>query len=95
MTSTKSSAGHPRGLGASGTPWPDQFWNCQVLHTASPPESSAIGEAFDYAEEFEGLDLNTIIKDLRALINGLAGIVDPPADFCRCSGFVHPRRGVA
>ncbi|MGB6443606.1 MAG: peroxidase family protein, partial [Xanthobacteraceae bacterium] len=46
--------------------WPDQL-NIQVLHTQST-QSDPMGEAFDYAKEFESLDLNAVIKDLRALM---------------------------
>ena len=46
--------------------WPDQL-NIGVLHHTSPL-SDPMGEAFDYAKEFESLDLNAVIKDLRALM---------------------------
>jgi catalase-peroxidase len=46
--------------------WPDQL-NVGVLHHTSPL-SDPMGEAFDYAKEFESLDLNAVIKDLRALM---------------------------
>src|SRR6478672_9881774 len=48
--------------------WPSQL-NIQVLHqnsTLSNPMT--MGEAFDYAKEFESLDLNAVIKDLHALM---------------------------
>ncbi len=46
--------------------WPNQL-NLQVLHHNSTL-SDPMGEAFDYAKEFKGLDLNAVIKDLRALM---------------------------
>ena len=46
--------------------WPNQL-NIQVLHQHSP-QSDPMGEAFDYAKEFKSLDLNAVIKDLRALM---------------------------
>ena len=46
----------------------------QVLHRNSTL-SDPMGEAFDYAKEFKSLDLNAVIKDLRALDDGLAGVV--------------------
>ena len=44
--------------------WPNQL-NLQVLHQHS---SDPMGEAFDYAKEFKSLDLNSVIKDLHALM---------------------------
>src|SRR5216684_3229277 len=46
--------------------WPNQL-NLQVLHQHSSL-SNPMGEAFDYAEEFQSLDLNAVIKDLHALM---------------------------
>src|SRR6266702_2892356 len=46
--------------------WPNQL-NLQVLHQHST-HSNPMGEAFDYAEEFQSLDLNAVIKDLHALM---------------------------
>jgi catalase-peroxidase len=46
--------------------WPNQL-NLQVLHQHSAL-SNPMGEAFDYAKEFKSLDLNAVIKDLRALM---------------------------
>jgi catalase-peroxidase len=46
--------------------WPNQL-NLQVLHQHSA-KSNPMGEAFDYAKEFESLDLNAVIKDLHALM---------------------------
>ncbi len=46
--------------------WPNQL-NLQVLHQHSNL-SDPMGEAFDYAREFESLDLSAVIKDLHALM---------------------------
>jgi catalase-peroxidase len=46
--------------------WPNQV-NLKVLHQHSNL-SDPMGEQFDYAKEFESLDLNTVIKDLHALM---------------------------
>ncbi|CDX62884.1 catalase; hydroperoxidase HPI(I) [Mesorhizobium plurifarium] len=46
--------------------WPNQL-NLQVLHQHSNL-SDPMGEAFDYAKEFESLDLDAVIKDLTALM---------------------------
>ncbi len=46
--------------------WPDQL-NINMLHTAHP-SADPMGKAFDYAREFQSLDLNAVIKDLHALM---------------------------
>ncbi len=46
--------------------WPSQL-DLHVLHRNSAL-SDPMGEAFDYAKEFKSLDLNAVIKDLRALM---------------------------
>jgi catalase-peroxidase len=46
--------------------WPNHL-DLQVLHRNSDL-SDPMGEAFDYAKEFKGLDLNAVIKDLHALM---------------------------
>jgi len=46
--------------------WPNQL-NLKPLHQHCPL-SNPMGEAFNYAEEFKGLDLDAVIKDLRALM---------------------------
>ncbi|ANP46596.1 catalase/peroxidase HPI [Candidatus Viadribacter manganicus] len=46
--------------------WPNQV-NVGVLHQ-NTPESDPMGEGFDYAKEFESLDLDAVVKDLRALM---------------------------
>ena len=56
---------------AAGSPtnanwWPDQL-NLKMLHQHSQL-SNPMGEGFNYAEEFKSLDLDAVIKDLRALM---------------------------
>src|SRR5271168_446347 len=46
--------------------WPNQL-NLQALDQHSPT-SDPMGQAFDYAKEFKSLDLDAVIKDLRALM---------------------------
>ncbi len=46
--------------------WPETL-DIQVLHINSN-RSNPMGEAFDYAKEFKSLDLNAVIKDLKALM---------------------------
>ena len=46
--------------------WPTQL-NLKILHQHSA-QSNPMGEAFNYAEAFESLDLDAVIKDLHALM---------------------------
>jgi catalase-peroxidase len=46
--------------------WPNQL-NLRILHQNSPL-SDPMGKEFKYAEEFKRLDLDAVIKDLRALM---------------------------
>ncbi len=46
--------------------WPNHL-NVNILHQHSP-KSDPMGKQFNYAEEFKSLDLNAVIKDLRALM---------------------------
>ena len=46
--------------------WPTQL-DVSVLH-AKTPASDPMGEHFDYAKEFESLDLDAVVKDLHALM---------------------------
>ncbi len=54
------------GATSSATWWPNQL-NLKILHQHSP-RSDPMGEAFNYAQEFRSLDLDTVIKDLHALM---------------------------
>jgi catalase-peroxidase len=46
--------------------WPEHL-DVGVLH-AKAPAADPMGEAFDYAKEFESLDIDAVIKDLHALM---------------------------
>ena len=46
--------------------WPDQL-NLAILHQQSSL-SNPMGAEFDYAKEFKSLDLDAVVKDLRALM---------------------------
>ena len=64
------SVGH-QGQTAAGARWNRDWWpnqlNLHVLHQNSAL-TNPMGEAFNYAEEFESLDLEAVIKDLHALM---------------------------
>ena len=62
--------------------WPNQL-NLQVLHQRSPL-SDPMGEAFDYAKEFNSLDLDAVIRDLHALMTSSQDWW--PADFGHYGG---------
>src|SRR6202045_722466 len=46
--------------------WPEPL-DIGVLHS-NAPAADPMGEAFDYAKEFESLDIDAVIKDLHALM---------------------------
>ncbi len=46
--------------------WPNQV-NVSVLHQ-NTPESDPMGAAFDYGKQFDTLDLDAVVKDLKALM---------------------------
>jgi catalase-peroxidase len=46
--------------------WPNQV-NVQVLHQHGP-DSDPMGKGFDYTKEFDSLDLDAVVKDLKALM---------------------------
>jgi len=46
--------------------WPEHL-DIGVLH-GKAPAADPMGEAFDYAKEFESLDIDAVIKDLQALM---------------------------
>ena len=61
------SGAHPTiGAAASHQWWPNQL-NLKLLHQNSPL-SDPMGEEFNYAEEFKTLDLDTLQKDVTALM---------------------------
>ena len=59
--------GHPQaaGRGASNRDWWPNQLGIGVLHQ-NPPAGDPMGEKFDYAKEFESLDLNAVKQDLYA-----------------------------
>jgi catalase-peroxidase len=54
------------GAKGNGDWWPNQL-NLAILHQRSSL-SNPMGERFDYAKEFKSLNLDAVIKDLRALM---------------------------
>src|SRR5271157_1724785 len=64
--------------------WPDQL-NIQVLHGNSSL-SDPMGESFDYAKEFKTLDLNVVVKDLKAVMTDSQDWW--PADFGHYGGLM-------
>jgi catalase-peroxidase len=64
--------------------WPEVL-DLHVLHRNST-FSDPMGEAFDYAKEFESLDLNAVIKDLHALMTDSQDWW--PADFGHYGGLM-------
>ncbi|MFO0994573.1 MAG: catalase/peroxidase HPI, partial [Hyphomicrobiales bacterium] len=64
--------------------WPDLL-DLKGLH-ANSPLSDPMGEEFDYAKEFESLDLNAVIKDLTALMTDSQDWW--PADFGHYGGLM-------
>src|SRR5207237_1156353 len=64
--------------------WPEHL-DIGVLHT-NAPAADPMGEAFDYAKEFESLDIDAVIKDLRALMTNSQEWW--PADFGHYGGLM-------
>jgi catalase-peroxidase len=58
---------HSTVVGKSNRDWWPKQLNLQALNQHSPT-SDPMGHAFDYAKEFKSLDLDAVIKDLRALM---------------------------
>jgi len=63
-----SGAHRPTAAGArtNASWWPNQL-NLKILHQHAPA-SDPMGEDFDYASEFESLDLDAVVKDLHSLM---------------------------
>jgi catalase-peroxidase len=59
--------GRAAGRGTSNRDWWPSKLNLRILHQHSE-KSDPMGEGFDYAEEFEKLDLEAVKKDLYALM---------------------------
>ena len=53
--------------------WPNQL-NLGVLHQHSAL-SNPMGETFDYANEFNSLDLDAVIRDLHSLMTDRKSVV--------------------
>ncbi len=66
-TDDKSAGKCPVMHGRTNRDWWPNTLDVSVLHHNSAL-SDPMGEAFDYAKEFKSLDLNAVIKDLRALM---------------------------
>src|ERR1700738_1382698 len=66
--------------------WPEHL-DIGVLHT-NAPAADPMGEAFDYAKEFESLDIDAVVKDLHALMKDSQEWW--PADFGHYGGGVLP-----
>src|ERR1700720_1250518 len=64
--------------------WPEHL-DVGVLHSKTP-SADPMGEAFDYAKEFESLDLDAVIKDLHALMT--QSQEGWPADFGHYGGLM-------
>jgi catalase-peroxidase len=60
-------AGGARGHTATNADWWPNQLNLKILHLHSPL-SNPMNKAFNYAEEFQSLDLDAVIKDLHALM---------------------------
>src|ERR1044071_537323 len=56
---------HGRGTGNRDW-WPNQL-DISVLHQ-NTPDANPMGEDFDYAKEFDSLDLDALVADLHALM---------------------------
>ena len=60
--------GHAKHTRNNSTWWPDQL-NLDVLHQHSA-RGNPLGEGFDYAQAFAKLDLDEVVRDLRAYETG-------------------------
>ena len=67
MSDSKCPFQHKAGSGTSNRDWWPNQLKLEILHQHSP-QSSPMGEDFDYAEEFKRLDLAAVKDDLRALM---------------------------
>jgi catalase-peroxidase len=67
MSDNKCPFVHKAGSGTSNHDWWPNQLHLEILHQHTP-ESSPMGEDFNYAEEFKTLDLAAVKKDLTALM---------------------------
>ncbi len=70
-TESKCPVAHGARTRSAGGPanadwWPSQL-NLKILHQHSP-HSHPMGKEFNYAKEFQSLDLNAVVQDLHALM---------------------------
>ncbi|HWL30597.1 MAG TPA: catalase/peroxidase HPI [Xanthobacteraceae bacterium] len=73
------------GRGPTNRDWFPNLLDLQVLHRNSKL-SNPMGEAFDYVKEFESLDLNAVMDDLKALMTDSQDWW--PADFGHYGGLM-------
>ncbi len=67
MSESKCPFAHKAGSGTSNHDWWPNQLHLEILHQHTP-ESSPMGEDFNYAEQFKILDLAAVKKDLTALM---------------------------
>jgi catalase-peroxidase len=67
MSDSKCPFVHKAGSGASNHAWWPSQLHLEILHQHTP-ESSPMGDDFNYAEQFKTLDLAAVKKDLTALM---------------------------
>jgi catalase-peroxidase len=67
MTESKCPFHHTAGTGRSNRDWWPNQLKLQILHQNSPL-LDPMGEGFDYATEFQSLDLAALKKELHALM---------------------------
>jgi catalase-peroxidase len=79
----KCPVAHPRGR--TNRDWWPETLDLSVLHARSPA-SDPLGKDFDYAKEFESLDLDAVVKDLTALMTDSQDWW--PADFGHYGGLM-------
>ena len=73
------------GKGRSNREWWPEHLDLSILH-GHTPAADPMGEGFDYIKEFESLDLDAVIKDLRALMTDSQDWW--PADFGHYGGLM-------
>ncbi|MCM2254616.1 MAG: catalase/peroxidase HPI [Vicinamibacteria bacterium] len=67
FTGSGARPGAPRVKGTTNADWWPQQLDLKILHQHSA-KSNPMGEDFDYRKEFESLDLDAVVEDLRALM---------------------------
>jgi catalase-peroxidase len=59
--------GHHRPMGSSNQDWWPEQLDLKILQE-NPPQADPMGESYDYATEFESLDLEAVRRDLAAVM---------------------------